>query len=530
MAHPAKLSHWKGSAILFLNIGWEDNSFVTPRHLRAPCRHRCPEWKARPGRTNDVSNQAIRLWGGRFRKPPSAALMALSSAATQHARLVPYDILGSIAHAGALHASGVISGSDRATIVETLIGIRQDVLAGTLAPESFDEDIHTFLERVLIERIGATGAKLRAGRSRNDQAANDLKLYLRAEALVLVERLAGLAEAIARRAEAHDDAPCPGFTHLQIAQPVTFGHLLMAHAQPLARDIERLRDWHARAAECPLGAAALAGTAFPGKPGETARLLGYERPAENSIDAVGARDHVAEFLFVTAMIATNISRLSEEITLWASRQFGWINLDDSFATGSSIMPQKKNPDIAEIARGRAARLIGDLVTMLTALKGLPLAYNRDLAEDKRAAFDACDVLEQVVPALRGLVETMQIETARLAADAAEGFALATEPADYLAANGVPFAEAHEISGALVRRAEELGLRLDALGAEDLARVDPRLGADLLPRLKPEFAIAARTGAGGTAPVRVREQIARFRERLSRHRAWAEEKIAETHHA
>ncbi len=343
-----------------------------------------------------MSNQAIRLWGGRFRKPPSPALMALSSAATQHARLVPYDILGSIAHAEALEASGVITGRDRDAIVAALAEIRRDVAEGRIAPETFDEDIHTFLERVLIERIGSTGAKLRAGRSRNDQAVNDLKLYLRVEALLLAERLAGLAGAITSRAEAFEDTPCPGFTHLQIAQPVTFGHLLMAHAQPLARDIERLRDWHARSGECPLGAAALAGTAFPGKPGETARILGYQRQAENSIDAVGARDHVAEFLFVTAMIATNISRLSEEITLWASRQFGWIVLDDGFATGSSIMPQKKNPDIAEIARGRAARLIGDLMTMLVALKGLPLAYNRDLAEDKRAAFDACDVLEQVI--------------------------------------------------------------------------------------------------------------------------------------
>ncbi len=461
-----------------------------------------------------MSNQAIRLWGGRFRKPPSAALMALSSAATQHARLVPYDILGSIAHAEALEACGVITGRDRDAIVAALAEIRRDVAEGRIAPETFDEDIHTFLERVLIERIGNTGAKLRAGRSRNDQAVNDLKLYLRAEALLLAERLAGLAGAITSRAESFEDTPCPGFTHLQIAQPVTFGHLLMAHAQPLARDIERLRDWHARSGECPLGAAALAGTAFPGKPGETARILGYQRQAENSIDAVGARDHVAEFLFVTAMIATNISRLSEEITLWASRQFGWIVLDDGFATGSSIMPQKKNPDIAEIARGRAARLIGDLMTMLIALKGLPLAYNRDLAEDKRAAFDACDVLEQVVPALRGLIETMQVQTERLVADAAEGFALATEPADYLAATGVPFAEAHEISGALVRRAEERGVRLDELTAADLAAVDSRLGPDLLARLTPEVAIASRLGPGGTAPPRVREQIARFRARLT----------------
>lgn len=461
-----------------------------------------------------MSNQTIRLWGGRFKKPPSDALMALSSAATQHGRLIPFDILGSIAHAEALSASGVLTPADRDVLVLALKQIRTDVLAGEIAPEAFDEDIHTFLERVLIERLGPTGAKLRAGRSRNDQAANDLKLYLRAEAPRIAQALSQLALALSDRAEDHFDAPCPGFTHLQIAQPVTFGHLLMAHAQPLARSLERLHDWRRRSGECPLGAAALAGTSFPGDPAATAKRLGYDRPAENSIDAVGARDHVAEFLFVAAMIATDLSRLSEEVTIWSSRQFGWINLDDGFATGSSIMPQKKNPDIAEITRGRAARLIGDLVTMLTALKGLPLAYNRDLAEDKRAAFDACDVLEQVLPALKGLIESMGIDRDRLAADAAEGFALATEPADYLAAKGVPFAQAHEICGAIVLVAEKRGLRLDQLSAADLASVDQRLGPDLLARLKPEAAIALRIGAGGTAPQRVREQIARFRVRIA----------------
>jgi argininosuccinate lyase len=461
-----------------------------------------------------LSNQTIRLWGGRFKKPPSDALMALSSAATQHARLVPFDILGSIAHAEALCASGILTRPDLDILVSALETIRAEVLAQELAPEAFDEDIHTFLERVLIERLGPTGAKLRAGRSRNDQAANDLKLYLRAEAPRIAQALSKLALALADRAEAHAEAPCPGFTHLQIAQPVTFGHLLMAHAQPLARNLERLRDWRNRSGECPLGAAALAGTSFPGESGATAKRLGYDRPAENSIDAVGARDHVAEFLFIAAMIATDLSRLSEEVTIWSSRQFGWIGLDDGFATGSSIMPQKKNPDIAEITRGRAARLIGDLVTMLTALKGLPLAYNRDLAEDKRAAFDACDVLGQVLPALQGLIESMSIDRARLAADAAEGFALATEPADYLAAKGVPFAQAHEICGAIVLLAEKRGVRLDQLSAADLASVDDRLGPDLMARLKPEAAIALRIGAGGTAPERVREQIARFRARIA----------------
>lgn len=460
-----------------------------------------------------MKNETVRLWGGRFRKPPDAALLALSNAGALHARLIPHDIAGSIAHAEALRDCGVIDAGECGEIQYGLRAIGRDVALGRLEPQPYDEDIHTFLERVLIERLGATGAKLRAGRSRNDQAANDLKSYLRSESHRIARDLKTLALALATRADEHVESPCPGFTHLQIAQPVTFGHLLMAHAQPLARGLDRLASWHQRTAECPLGAAALAGTTFPGDATAMARALGYQRPAENSIDAVAARDHVAEFLFITAMIATDLSRLSEEITLWASRQFAWIGLDDAFATGSSIMPQKKNPDIAEIARGRAARLIGDLVTMMSALKGLPLAYNRDLAEDKRAAFDACDVMAAVLPALTGLVSTMTIHTARLAADAGEGFALATEPADYLARRGVPFAEAHEISSAMVRLAEDRGIGLADLTAADLEAIDPRLDRDLLSRLTPAAAIAARSGAGGTAPARVREQIARFRSRI-----------------
>jgi argininosuccinate lyase len=467
-----------------------------------------------------VKNQQIRLWGGRFQKPPNGALMALSSAATLHARLIPFDILGSIAHAQVLYASHILSTEDRDCFVTTLREIQAKALTGELAPETFDEDIHTFLERVLVERLGSFATKLRTGRSRNDQAANDLKLYLRATAPQLAIELSALAGALAKRAQQFAHTVCPGFTHLQIAQPITFGHLLMAHAQPLARNMERLRDWHMRSSECPLGAAALAGSTFPGDEAATARTLGYARPAENSIDAVGARDHVAEFLFVSAMVTTDLSRLCEEVTIWSSRQFSWISIDDGFATGSSIMPQKKNPDIAEIARGRAARLIGDLVTMLTALKGLPLAYNRDLAEDKRAAFDACDVLAQILPALTGLIDTMVVDRGRLAADAAEGYALATELADYLAEKGVPFAEAHEISGSAVLYAEKRRLRLDQLSADDFVNIDARIKADALLRLTPEVAIASRNGIGGTAPASVLVQIDRFQKRVAELLKWA----------
>lgn len=467
-----------------------------------------------------MSNQAVRLWGGRFRKAPDPSLMKLSSAAGAHQRLVPQDIAGSLAHAAELERAGLLTAAECATISATLKEIRSDFLAGRIGVGSGDEDIHTFLERLLIERLGDTGAKLRAGRSRNDQAANNLKLYLRQETPRLVLLLAALVEALAEQAERHAGSVSPGFTHLQSAQPVTFGHWLMAHAQPLLRDITRFQDFLARTGECPLGAAALAGSAIVRDPARSARQLGYTAPFENSVDAVSARDHVAEFLFVAAMALTNLSRLAEEVTLWASRQFGWIELDDAFATGSSIMPQKKNPDIAELSRGRAARVLGDVVTMLGALKGLPLAYNRDLAEDKRAGFDAVDVLDEVLPAFTGLILSMQVRPDRLRAQAAEGFALATEVADYLARNGVPFAEAHEITGALVRYCEDMGLTLESLDPKSLSAVDPRLGADLIPHLTLDAALAARSGHGGTAPDRVRDQISRLRDRLAGMRAWA----------
>jgi argininosuccinate lyase len=464
-------------------------------------------------------NQETRLWGGRFRKPPDAAMMRLSSGSIEHARLVPQDIAGSIAHAGELQHAGLLTKSEQKTIVACLCAIRDEVLAGTLAPGAGDEDIHTFIERVLVARLGETGAKLRAGRSRNDQAANNLKLYLRDEAERLAAMLAGLIEAIAGQAEAHSGSICPGFTHLQSAQPVTFGHWLMAHAQALMRDLGRFRDFRIRTSASPLGAAALAGSAITRTPERSAEALGYETSFENSVDAVGARDHVAEFLFVAAMTLTDLSRLAEEVTLWASAQFRWVTLDDAFATGSSIMPQKKNPDIAELARGRAARLTGDLVTMLGVIKGLPLSYNRDLGEDKRASFDAVDVMAAVLPAFTGMIASMVPDPKVMRAQAADGFSLATEVADYLAMKGIPFAEAHEITGTVIRYCEDMGLDLQMLEASDLAAIHPALGTDLIPRLTLDAAIAARSGRGGTAPARVVEQIARLREALKSLAFW-----------
>jgi len=455
------------------------------------------------------------LWGGRFRKAPDARLMRLSRSAASHLRLVPYDLAGSRAHARELHRAEILDAAELASVLTALEALAADVASGRAAYDSSDEDIHTFLERELVARLGALGGKLRAGRSRNDQAANDLKLYLRAAALQIASDLKDLQGALIAQAQTHAALPAPGFTHLQPAQPVTFGHHLLAHAQALLRDLGRIADWRERASLSPLGSAALAGSALARRPDLSALELGYSGACENSIDAVGARDHVAEFLFVAAMIAVDVSRLAEEVTIWSSRQFAWIALDDAFSTGSSIMPQKKNPDIAELSRGRAARLIGDLTAMLGALKGLPLAYNRDLSEDKHAAFDAVDVLGQVLPAMAGLVASMAVNAERVRRDAGEGFTLATEIADFLARKGVPFSEAHAVAGAAVRLAEDRKIGLDGLQAGDLAGLDERLTADILPHLTVAAAIASRDVFGGTAPARVREQIARLRDAIAR---------------
>src|SRR3954471_1639439 len=446
--------------------------------------------------------------------------MRLSRSDASHFRLVPYDLAASRAHARELERAGLLDAKEREAILAGLAAIGAEFAAGRLVPSEADEDVHTFLERALSERLGPLGGKLRAGRSRNDQAANDLKLYLRHEARRLAQGILSLQEALLAQAGRHLETLAPGFTHLQPAQPIVFAHQLLAHAQTFARDLERLRDWDRRHARSPLGAAALAGSAIALHPELSAKELGYDGPAENSIDAVGSRDHVAEFVFAAAMHAVHLSRLAEEVFLWSSRQFGWVALDDAFATGSSIMPQKKNADIAELTRGRAARLIGSMTAMLAALKGLPFAYNRDLIEDKKAAFEAVDTLALVLPAMSGMVQTMRVNVDVLARQASEGFTLATEVADWLARKGVPFSEAHEITGALVRRCEDQGIGLADASDADLAAIDPRLDGGLRPHLTPEAAVAARGGHGGTAPDRVREQMARLRGVVDEQRRWA----------
>ena len=460
-----------------------------------------------------------RLWGARFKAGPSAALSALSRSEPSFFRLVPYDLAGSRAHARELRRAGVLTSDELEKVLACIDTVAQDFVAGAAHPSEADEDVHTFLERVLIERLGPIGGKLRAGRSRNDQAANDLKLYLRDKARVIAGAMLELHAALIAQAEQHIDTLSTGFTHLQPAQPIVFAHHLMAHAQAIGRNVDRLIDWDRRSARSPLGAAAMAGSAICRSPELSAVELGYDAPCENSIDAVASRDHVCEFLFVTSMLAVELSRLSEEVVLWSSRQFQWVDLDDGYCTGSSIMPQKKNPDIAELSRGKAGRLIGNLVGMLSALKSLPLAYNRDLAEDKTAAFDSIDTLTLVLPAMAGMIRTMRVNVDQLRRQAPLGFTLATEAADWLALSGVPFSEAHEITGALVKACEAESIELSDVSEAMLAEVDPRLTAAVLKHLTLEAAIAARTGHGGTAPERVREQIARAQATSRLHGEW-----------
>ena len=332
--------------------------------------------------------------------------------------------------------------------------------------------MHTALERGLLERLGTLGGKLRAGRSRNDQVATDLRLYLRDHVRMIVSRLAELETALLGQAERHADVAAPGFTHLQHAQPVLFAHQLLAHVHAFARDADRLRDWDKRAAISPLGAGALAGSSLPFDPAELAKQLGFAAATTNSMDAVSDRDFAAEFCFAAALIGVHLSRLGEEIVLWSSQEFGWIEIDDAYATGSSIMPQKKNPDVAELARGKAGRLIGGLTGLLTTLKGLPLTYNRDLQEDKEPVFDAVDTLLLVLPAVAGLISTFRLHAERVSASASAGFTLATDLAEYLVQRGVPFREAHEIVGHLVVWCQVHDVELEDVGDEDLLRVSP----------------------------------------------------------
>ncbi len=446
------------------------------------------------------------LWGARFATGPSPELEALSRSTHFDWALARYDIAGSHAHAAALEAAGYLSADEAARMHSALDVLAARVTDGTLVASPGDEDVHGALETALIDEIGAElGGKLRAGRSRNDQIATLVRLYLLDHAGVIARDILRVIDAVVAQADAHPGAIMPGRTHLQHAQPILLAHHLQAHAWPLVRDLERLRDWTARARVSPYGGGALAGATLGLDPQLVADHLGLARPSENSLDGTAARDVVAEFAFIAAMIGIDLSRFAEDIIIWNTREFGFVTLDDGYSTGSSIMPQKKNPDIAELARGKSGRLIGNLAGLLATLKALPLAYNRDLQEDKEPVFDSVTTLEVVLPAFAGMVATLRFDTDRMAALAPEGFSLATDVAEWLVKRGVPFRDAHEISGSLVRACEQRGIGLEDADDDLLESVSVHLDPAVREVLTIEGSVSSRTGAGGTAPERVAEQ-------------------------
>jgi argininosuccinate lyase len=468
-----------------------------------------------------TEQQPTRLWGGRFAGGPSDAMAALSLSTHFDWRLAPYDILQTGAHARVLHRAGLLSDAELTAVTAALDELGRQISAGTLVPDPSDEDVHTAVERALIAILGELGGKLRAGRSRNDQVATDFRLYLRDHVRAIAMSVTDLQQALLDQAEAHIGTFSPGFTHLQHAQPVSFGHELAKHVHGLGRDVERLADWDRRAARSPLGAGALAGSSLGLDPQAVALDLGFTEALGNSIDATSDRDWVAEFLFAGAMIGVHLSRIGEEVILMASREFGWATLDDAWSTGSSIMPQKKNPDVAELARGKSGRLIGNLTGLMATLKGLPFGYNRDLQEDKEPVFDTVEQLLLVLPAMTGMIATLRFDTERMARSAPEGFALATDIAEWLVREGVPFREAHEVAGACVRSAESRGIELWDLTDADFVAVSSKLGSGVREVLTVRGALDSRSAFGGTAPARVTEQVAALRGLLAaQRRAWS----------
>ena len=461
------------------------------------------------------------LWGGRFAGGPSEALAALSKSTQFDWRLAPYDIAGSRAHARVLAKAGLLTDDELTGMIAALDRLEADVRSGAYTPAESDEDVHGSLEKGLIERAGAElGGKLRAGRSRNDQIATLGRMYLRDHASIIAKGVMDTIDALIAQSEAHPYAPMPGRTHLQHAQPVLLSHQLLAHAWALSRDLDRLIDWDKRAAVSPYGSGALAGSSLGLDPEAVAADLGFNSATHNSIDGTASRDVYAEFAWIAAMISVDLSRISEEIILWATKEFSFVTLHDSFSTGSSIMPQKKNPDIAELARGKAGRLIGDLTGLLATLKALPLAYNRDLQEDKEPVFDAIDQLEVLLPAVSGMIATLTFNTDRLAELAPQGFALATDVAEWLVREGVPFRVAHELAGEAVRVCEEKDCELWDLTDEDYLAISPALHAGVREVLTVEGSLNSRSAQGGTAPSAVAAQLDALKSELEPARAFA----------
>ena len=473
-----------------------------------------------PHKTNEGA-----LWGGRFSGGPSEAMFALSVSTHFDWVLAPYDVLASKAHAKVLHKAGLLSDDDLDTMLSGLTELGEKVASGEFRPAPTDEDVHGAMERGLIEIVGPeVGGRLRAGRSRNDQVATLFRMWVRDAIRDTAAQVSDLVDALADQAAAHPDAIMPGKTHSQAAQPVLLAHELLGHAQPLLRDIERLQDLDKRLAVSPYGSGALAGSSLQLDPEAIAEELGFDAAAENSLDGTAARDFASETAFVLAQIAVDMSRLSEEIIYWCTPEYGYVTLDDAWSTGSSIMPQKKNPDVPELTRGKTGRLIGNLTGLLSTLKAQPLAYNRDLQEDKEPIVDSVAQLNLLLPAMTGLVSTLTFHEDRMRELAPSGFTLATDLAEWMVRQGVPFREAHEASGACVRIAEERGVDLVELTDEELAGVDKRLKLTVREVLTIDGAVASRATKGGTAGVRVAEQRETVRERAAAARAWAQKPL------
>ena len=458
--------------------------------------------------------QSNTMWGGRFAAGPSAVMEAINASIDFDKRMWAEDIAGSRVHAAMLSRTGVISQEDFTAIDQGLDQVAEEIRAGTFEYSAALEDIHMNIEARLRALVGDAGARLHTGRSRNDQAAVDVRLWVRARCDEIDAALTRLIGAFVDQAEAGADMVMPGFTHLQTAQPVTWGHHMLAYAEMLDRDRGRFRDARARMNESPLGAAALAGTSFPIDRDDTARALGFDRPMANSIDAVSDKDFELEFMAAASICAMHLSRFAEELVVWSSAQFRFVVLSDAFTTGSSIMPQKKNPDAAELIRGKIGRIAGHFQGLLMVMKGLSLAYAKDMQEDKEATFDAADTIALMLAAMEGMVRDMAPNPEALRAAAGAGFSTATDLADWLVrVLGMPFRDAHHVTGALVKLAEGRKADLPDLSLADMQSVEPRITDDVFGVLTVDASVASRTSYGGTAPVRVREQIARWRDRL-----------------
>jgi len=453
-----------------------------------------------------------KLWGGRFAAETDALVHRFNASITFDVRLYDEDISGSLAWAAALHDAGLLSAAEHAALADGLERVRAEFAAGHFAVQPGDEDIHSAVERRLTEIAGPVGGKLHTGRSRNDQVATDFRLWVMRACARLDDHLVALQRALAGSAGSALHLPMPGYTHLQHAQPVTWGHWALSHFWPLARDRARLVAIGRSAAVLPLGAGALAGTAFPIDRARLAERLGFAAVSANSLDAVSDRDFAAEFLFAAALLGVHLSRLAEQLILFNSAEFGFVRLSDAYSTGSSLMPQKKNPDTLELTRGKSGRLIGHLTGFLATLKGLPSSYDKDLQEDKEPVFDAFDTLDLALPVMAGLIATLELRPERLAAQLEAGL-LATELADYLARRGVPFREAHHLVGQAVRLADERGLPLTALSPADLQALSPHFAADAHDGLTIAAALAARAVPGGTAPAALAAQLEKARATL-----------------